>query len=100
MHVFPPCGAAWHAPAPAAASPLTFPLLANSGAAKLLARGLLAAAEPTGLTGLYIMVYLATTLFTASVTNNAAVTIMFPVAYEAALDYDVRAGCWRDLLAS
>lgn len=64
----------------------------SSGAAKMLAKALLAAAEPTGLTGLYIVVYLATTLFTASVTNNAAVTIMFPVAYEASLDAKVRCG--------
>ena len=56
----------------------------------MLAQALIAAAEPTGITGLYIMVYLATTLFTATVTNNAAVTIMFPVAYEAALDAKVR----------
>lgn len=66
-------------------------VLRYSGAAKLLAQALLAAAEPTGVTGLYIMVYLATTLFTASVTNNAAVTIMFPVAFEAALDAEVPA---------
>lgn len=58
----------------------------NSGAAQLMADGLLAAASPTGTTGLYICVYIATVLFSSIITNNAAITIMFPIAYEAALD--------------
>eukprot|EP00054_Salpingoeca_dolichothecata_P019377 m.120391 g.120391 ORF g.120391 m.120391 type:complete len:888 (+) comp23232_c0_seq1:57-2720(+) len=61
--------------------------LVQSGAAKLLADGLIAAAQPTGLTGLYIVVYCATVLFSAAVTNNAAVTIMFPVAFQAAEEF-------------
>lgn len=59
--------------------------LVNSGAANLLADLVVAAAKPTGTTGLYICIYLATVFFTSAVTNNAAVTIMFPVAREAAL---------------
>eukprot|EP00049_Salpingoeca_infusionum_P023328 m.11475 g.11475 ORF g.11475 m.11475 type:complete len:732 (-) comp5730_c1_seq1:171-2366(-) len=60
--------------------------LVNSGAASLLASWVVAAAKPTGTTGLYIMIYLSTALFSAAVTNNAAVTIMFPVAYQAVQD--------------
>eukprot|EP00043_Microstomoeca_roanoka_P012033 m.115452 g.115452 ORF g.115452 m.115452 type:complete len:723 (-) comp15370_c3_seq1:99-2267(-) len=63
--------------------------LVNSGAAQLMADGVIIASKPTGIVGLYIMVYLTTMLFSAVVTNNAAITIMFPVAYQAALDLDV-----------
>eukprot|EP00050_Salpingoeca_kvevrii_P015314 m.45637 g.45637 ORF g.45637 m.45637 type:complete len:669 (-) comp6255_c0_seq1:63-2069(-) len=62
--------------------------MVNSGAAKLVADGLVAAADPTGILGLYICIYMATVVFTAAVTNNAAVTIMFPVALEAAKKTD------------
>ncbi|EDQ88856.1 uncharacterized protein MONBRDRAFT_8761 [Monosiga brevicollis MX1] len=69
----------------------------NSGAADMLARGLLAAAKPTGTAGFYIMIYLATTLFSSAVTNNAAITIMFPVAFQAAVDANVRVDRFRHL---
>eukprot|EP00035_Acanthoeca_spectabilis_P022882 m.446366 g.446366 ORF g.446366 m.446366 type:complete len:737 (-) comp19351_c0_seq1:60-2270(-) len=58
--------------------------MVNSGAAALIARGLVAASEPMGLIGLQIVIYVVTMLFSAAVTNNAAVTIMFPIAYNAA----------------
>ena len=64
--------------------------LVNSGAAELMAEAVVIASEPTGVTGLYIMVYIVTVLLSAVVTNNAAITIMFPVAFQAARDLDVR----------
>eukprot|EP00043_Microstomoeca_roanoka_P017319 m.180464 g.180464 ORF g.180464 m.180464 type:complete len:785 (-) comp16615_c1_seq1:608-2962(-) len=60
--------------------------LINSGAARLMAQGVVLAAKPTGTAGLYIMVYLTTGLLTEVVTNNAAVTLMFPVVFQAAQD--------------
>ena len=48
--------------------------------------GLVKASEPSGTIGLQIVIYVATVLFSACVTNNAAVTIMFPIAYQAAQD--------------
>lgn len=63
--------------------------LINSGAAELMARAVVLASKPTGITGLYIMVYVATVLLSAVVTNNAAITIMFPVAFQAAADLEV-----------
>ncbi|EGD83649.1 TrkA-C [Salpingoeca rosetta] len=62
--------------------------LVNSGAAELMARAVVLASKPTGVTGLYIMVYLTTVLLSAVVTNNAAITIMFPVAFQAAMDLE------------
>jgi len=59
--------------------------LVNSGAARLVAEGLIKAAEPTGFAGLLIVVYVITTIFNAAVTNNAAVAIMFPITYEVAV---------------
>ena len=58
----------------------------NSGAAAMIADGLVKASEPSGTLGLQIVIYVATVLFSACVTNNAAVTIMFPIAYQAAQD--------------
>eukprot|EP00038_Savillea_parva_P002966 m.119506 g.119506 ORF g.119506 m.119506 type:complete len:740 (+) comp11022_c0_seq2:396-2615(+) len=58
--------------------------MVNSGAASLIAKGLVAASEPAGLVGLQIVIYMVTVIFSAAVTNNAAVTIMFPIAYDAA----------------
>eukprot|EP00051_Salpingoeca_urceolata_P005653 m.75449 g.75449 ORF g.75449 m.75449 type:complete len:271 (+) comp14482_c0_seq2:1607-2419(+) len=60
--------------------------MVNSGAADEVAGVLVKAADPTGKTGLYIMIYAATTLFSQAVTNNAAITIMFPIAFSAAAD--------------
>lgn len=56
--------------------------LVKSGAAALVADALIKAGEPTGLIGIYSMLYIATVLFNAVVTNNAAASIMFPIAYE------------------
>ncbi len=47
----------------------------RSGAAKLIARLLVAAAAPSGEIGLYCMIYLATMIFSAVLTNSAAITI-------------------------
>nr|AOW69289.1 pink-eyed dilution-like 2 [Hartaetosiga gracilis] len=63
--------------------------LINSGAADLLAKAVIIISRPTGVTGLYIMVYLTTMLFSAAVTNNAAITIMFPVAFSAATELEL-----------
>jgi di/tricarboxylate transporter len=55
--------------------------MVNSGSAALIARGLVAASAPSGLVGLQVVIYVVTVIFSAMVTNNAAVTIMFPIAY-------------------
>jgi di/tricarboxylate transporter len=60
--------------------------MVNSGSAALIAKGLVAASRPAGKLGLQIVIYAVTVLFSACVTNNAAVTIMFPIAYQAAID--------------
>jgi hypothetical protein len=58
--------------------------MVKSGAASTVADLLIKAGKPTGLTGIYIMVYLATVIFNAVVTNNAAAAVMFPIAYDVA----------------
>lgn len=60
--------------------------MVNSGSAALIARGLVAASAPSGILGLQIVIYVVTVVFSACVTNNAAVTIMFPIAHKAAED--------------
>jgi di/tricarboxylate transporter len=60
--------------------------MVKSGAAQMVADVLMDAAEPSGLIGVYIMLYLATVLFNAVVTNNAAASIMFPIAYQIGKD--------------
>lgn len=55
----------------------------------MVANWMIAAAEPSGLIGLYIVTYVTTAIFTAAVTNNAAITIMFPIAYEASTKSNV-----------
>lgn len=52
----------------------------NSGAAKLIAHGLVAMSANSGVVALYAVIYVATVLFSAFVTNNAAITLMFPIA--------------------
>ncbi|KAG0572786.1 hypothetical protein KC19_VG125000, partial [Ceratodon purpureus] len=57
--------------------------MVQSGAADLVAKVLMGLAGKT-VFGLITCTYIATTLFSLAITNNAAVTIMFPVALAAA----------------
>eukprot|EP00899_Mesostigma_viride_P002128 jgi/Mesvir1/11916/Mv00254-RA.1 len=57
--------------------------LVKSGGAKLVAKGLVKMAKPFGKPGLLIFLYITTVLFSAVVTNSAAVAIMFPIAQSA-----------------
>eukprot|EP00899_Mesostigma_viride_P002127 jgi/Mesvir1/11915/Mv00253-RA.1 len=59
--------------------------LVNSGGAELVAKGLTKMAKPFGKPGFLIILYITTVLFSAVVTNSAAVAIMFPIAYSAML---------------
>ncbi len=54
--------------------------LFNSGLAQMVAHGLVNAMSPFGVLGALIAVYLATTIFTEIITNNAAAALMFPIA--------------------
>ncbi|KAI8852910.1 hypothetical protein BC829DRAFT_454263 [Chytridium lagenaria] len=54
-------------------------LLTNSGAAELIANGLVKAAEPTGRIGLMTALYFVTVILNAILTNNAAVAVLFPI---------------------
>ncbi|KAI8844199.1 citrate transporter-domain-containing protein [Chytridium lagenaria] len=51
----------------------------NSGAAELIANGLVKAAEPTGRIGLMTALYFVTVILNAILTNNAAVAVLFPI---------------------
>ncbi|KAJ7520155.1 hypothetical protein O6H91_20G069600 [Diphasiastrum complanatum] len=57
--------------------------MVQSGAANLIAEALMGLAG-TSKSGLISCTYIATTVFSLAITNNAAVTIMFPVALAAA----------------
>ena len=54
--------------------------LTNSGAAELIANGLIDATINAGNVALLTMFYIVAVVFNAVVTNNAAVAIMFPIA--------------------
>ncbi|PRO66027.1 SLC13 family permease [Alkalicoccus urumqiensis] len=57
----------------------------QSGAASLLAGGLISSSSIFGIIGALAAVYLMTALFTELITNNAAAVMMFPIAYAAAV---------------
>ncbi len=61
----------------------------KSGTASYLAQLLIHLTESFGLLGVLIVLYLITTVFTESVTNNAAVVLMFPIALETAVQLGV-----------
>ncbi len=54
--------------------------LERTGAARVLAEGLVGAAAPLGSLGVLAAVYVATTVLTELITNNAAAALMFPFA--------------------
>ncbi len=60
--------------------------LINSGAAAVIARALIASLAPFGPLGGLAAVYIATAVFTAVITNNAAAALMFPIAYATATE--------------
>ncbi|KAJ3199468.1 hypothetical protein HDU67_002794 [Dinochytrium kinnereticum] len=51
----------------------------NSGAAQLIANGLVKASESTGQVGLMTALYFVTVVLNAILTNNAAVAVLFPI---------------------
>ncbi|MEN0019940.1 MAG: SLC13 family permease [Planctomycetota bacterium] len=55
----------------------------NSGLARLLADNAVAWASPVGSWAVLAVIYALTTIFTATINNNAAAVLMFPVALEA-----------------
>ena len=59
--------------------------LINTGAASLVAGGLIRQMAFLGPIGVLAAVYLVTNLFTALITNNAAAILAFPIAYAAAI---------------
>eukprot|EP00245_Coleochaete_scutata_P000994 TRINITY_DN11218_c0_g1_i1.p1 TRINITY_DN11218_c0_g1~~TRINITY_DN11218_c0_g1_i1.p1 ORF type:complete len:652 (+),score=107.12 TRINITY_DN11218_c0_g1_i1:127-2082(+) len=61
--------------------------MTQSNAAKLVADGLLAISKWAGEGGVIACVYYSTSLITEVITNNAAVAIMFPIAWETAKKY-------------
>ena len=54
--------------------------LINSGAAQVISQGIVSAMSPLGVIGSLAAVYLATSVFTEIITNNAAAALMFPIA--------------------
>ena len=54
--------------------------LFNSGAAQLISQGMVDIMAPFGTVGALVAVYLATSIFTEIITNNAAAALMFPIA--------------------
>lgn len=58
--------------------------LLNTGAAAMIAGGLINWVEPFGPIGILMAVYVITNIFTAVITNNAAAVLAFPIAYAAA----------------
>ncbi len=63
--------------------------LFNSGAAQLISQGLVDIMSPFGVIGALAAVYLATSLFTEIITNNAAAALMFPIALVTAMGLGV-----------
>eukprot|EP00899_Mesostigma_viride_P024995 jgi/Mesvir1/5680/Mv15696-RA.1 len=58
--------------------------LVEAGGAKILADWLVKASHPFGKPGFYFFTYVGTAMFSQVVTNNAAVSMMYPIAYLAA----------------
>jgi di/tricarboxylate transporter len=54
--------------------------LINSGAAQMISQGIVDLMSPLGVLGALTAVYLATSIFTEIITNNAAAALMFPIA--------------------
>ncbi len=63
--------------------------LSNSGAADLIAGGVVALMSPLGVGGVLLAVLLVTSLFTELITNNAAAALVFPLALAAARNLGV-----------
>ncbi|SFH81498.1 Di-and tricarboxylate transporter [Tindallia magadiensis] len=63
--------------------------LINTGAAALVAGGLIYGVAPLGPIGVLLAVYFVTNVFTAIITNNAAAVLAFPIAYAASVQLDL-----------
>lgn len=63
--------------------------LFNSGAAQLISQGMVDIMAPFGTIGALVAVYLATSIFTEIITNNAAAALMFPIGLVTAVGLGV-----------
>ncbi len=63
--------------------------LADTGLASMVAQVLVIPAAPYGTLALFAAVFLATSIFTEFITNNAAAVLMFPIAQAAAVQVGV-----------
>ncbi|WP_163527366.1 SLC13 family permease [Halobacillus ihumii] len=61
-------------------------VIIQTGTADWLANNLVASLAPFGILAILASIYIMTNLFTELITNNAAAVIMFPIAYEVAMD--------------
>lgn len=61
-------------------------VIIETGTAKWIAMKLVDGLAPLGIITILIAIYCLTNLFTELITNNAAAVIMFPIAYEVAVD--------------
>ncbi|GGF22717.1 sodium:sulfate symporter [Halobacillus andaensis] len=61
-------------------------VIIQTGTAKWIATQLVNGLAPLGVITILIVIYCLTNLFTEFITNNAAAVIMFPIAYEVAID--------------
>ncbi|WP_082232894.1 SLC13 family permease [Halobacillus massiliensis] len=61
-------------------------VIIQTGTANWIATQLVSILAPLGIITILIVVYFLTNLFTEFITNNAAAVIMFPIAYEVAMD--------------
>ncbi|MFZ4451312.1 SLC13 family permease [Salibacterium aidingense] len=57
-----------------------------TGTADWIAQAMIGGLEPLGIAAVLVSLYLLTNIFTEFITNNAAAVIMFPIAYEIALE--------------
>ncbi|WP_026699552.1 SLC13 family permease [Salibacterium aidingense] len=61
-------------------------VITATGTADWIAQAMIGGLEPLGIAAVLVSLYLLTNIFTEFITNNAAAVIMFPIAYEIALE--------------
>jgi di/tricarboxylate transporter len=63
--------------------------MTSSGLASYIANTLVSVAQPLGILGIIVIIYIVTNIFTELITNNAAAVLMFPIAFEIAGQMDI-----------
>lgn len=63
--------------------------MTESGLAHFVAENMLALAQPLGVFGMIVIIYIVTNIFTELITNSAAAVLMFPIAFEIAGQMDI-----------